>query len=126
MENKKIILILVVIILILISMISFTLVNSYKEVDSNYVFAPLPNEKVKFTGTYLGPYEGIYNFNNQSGVIQVGSAYAIVSTEKKKKKKKKTVTVEGYFVNDKAETQTVYINNKYVNGEIFCIEEVVK
>ncbi len=126
MENKKIILILVVIILILISMISFTLVNSYKEVDSNYVFAPLPNEKVKFTGTYLGPYEGIYNFNNQSGVIQVGSAYAIVSTAKLQGMDGKTVTVEGYFVNDKAETQTVYINNKYVNGEIFCIEEVVK
>ena len=126
MENKKIILILVVIILILISMILFTLVNSYKEVDSNYVFAPLPNEKVKFTGTYLGPYEGIYNFNNQSGVIQVGSAYAIVSTAKLQGMDGKTVTVEGYFVNDKAETQTVYINNKYVNGEIFCIEEVVK
>ena len=126
MENKKIILILVVIILILISMISFTLVNSYKEVDSNYVFAPLPNEKVKFTGTYLGPYEGIYNFNNQSGVIQVGSAYAIASTAKIQGMDGKTVTVEGYFVNDKAETQTVYINNKYVNGEIFCIEEVVK
>ena len=126
MENKKIILILVVIILILISMISFTLINSYKEVDSNYVFAPLPNEKVKFTGTYLGPYEGIYNFNNQSGVIQVGSAYAIVSTAKLQGMDGNTVTVEGYFVNDKAETQTVYINNKYVNGEIFCIEEVVK
>lgn len=126
MENKKIILILVVIILILISMISFTLVNSYKEVDSNYVFAPLPNEKVKFTGTYLGPYESIYNFNNHSGVIQVGSAYAIVSTAKLQGMDGKTVTVEGYFVNDKAETQTVYINNKYVNGEIFCIEEVVK
>ena len=125
MDNKKIILILVVVIVILIGMISFTLLNSYKEVDSNYVFAPLPNEKVKFTGTYLGPYEGIYNINNQSGVIQVGNAYAIVSTAKLQGMEGQTVTVEGYFVNDKAETQTVFINNRYVNGEIFCIEEVV-
>lgn len=125
MENKKIILILVVIIAILISMIAFTLITSYKEVDSNYVFAPLPNEKVKFTGTYLGPYEGIYNFNDQSGVIQVGSSYAIVSTAKLQGMEGKTVTVEGYFVNDKTETQVVYINNGYVSGEIFCIEEVV-
>ena len=82
MDHKKIILILVIIIVILIGMISFTLLNSYKEVDSNYVFAPLPNEKVKFSGTYLGPYDSIYNFDNKSGVIQVGSAYAIVSTAK--------------------------------------------
>ena len=126
MGDNKVIVIILIVIIILIGMISFTLLNSYKEVDSNYVFAPLPNEKVKFSGTYLGPYEGIYNFNNQSGVIQVGSAYAIVSTAKLQGMDGKTVTVEGYFVNDKAETQTVYINNKYVNGEIFCIEEVVK
>lgn len=101
------------------------IIDIYKEVDSNYVFAPLPNEKVKFTGTYLGPYEGIYNFNNNSGVIDVGGSYAIVSTSKLHGLEGKTVTVKGYFVNDKAETKTVYINGRYVNGEIFCIEEVV-
>ncbi|MDY3097256.1 hypothetical protein, partial [Methanobrevibacter sp.] len=69
MDNKKIILILVIIIVILIAMISFTLLTSYKEVDSNYVHGPLPNEKVKFTGTYLGPYYNIYNFDGASGVI---------------------------------------------------------
>ena len=36
-----------------------------------------------------------------------------------------TVTVEGYFINDKAETQTVSINNKYVNEESFFIKKVV-
>lgn len=125
MEHKKIILILVIIIVILIGMISFILLNSYKEVDSDYVFAPLPNEKVKFSGTYLGPYDNIYNFDNKSGVIQVGSAYAIVSTAKLQGMEGQTVTVEGYFVNDKAETQTVFVNNGYVSGEIFCIEKVV-
>lgn len=125
MEHKKIILILVIIIVILIGMISFILLNSYKEVDSDYVFAPLPNEKVKFSGTYLGPYDNIYNFDNKSGVIQVGGAYAIVSTAKLQGMEGQTVTVEGYFVNDKAETQTVFVNNGYVSGEIFCIEKVV-
>lgn len=125
MEHKKIILILVIIIVILIGMISFILLNSYKEVDSDYVFAPLPNEKVKFSGTYLGPYDNIYNFDNKSGVIQVGSAYAIVSTAKLQGMEGQTVTVQGYFVNDKAETQTVFVNNGYVSGEIFCIEKVV-
>lgn len=124
MDNKKIILILVIIIVILISMISYTLFFSYKEVGSDYVFAPLPNEKVKFTGTYLGPYENNFNWAGRSGVIEVGGAYAIVSTEKLKGLENQTVTVKGYFVNDKADTQTVYINNNYVNGEIFCIEEL--
>ena len=82
-------------------------------------------EGCQFTGTYLGPYEGIYNFNNNSGVIDVGGSYAIVSTSKLHGLEGKTVTVKGYFVNDKAETKTVYINGRYVNGEIFCIEEVV-
>ncbi len=36
-----------------------------------------------------------------------------------------TVTVEGCFVNDKAETQVVFVNNRYVSGEIFRIEKVV-
>lgn len=125
MDNKKIILILIIVIVILVSMISFILLNSYKEVDSNYVYAPLPNEKVKFTGTYLGPYDGLFNLDNRSGVIEVSGAYAIVSTAKLQGLEGQTVTVEGYFVNDKAETQTVYINNKYVSGEIFRVEEVV-
>ena len=125
MDNKKIILILVVVVVILISMISFTLINSYKEVDSNYVHAPLPNEKVKFTGTYLGPYDGIYNLDGQSGVIQVGNAYVIVNTDKLNGLEGQTVTVKGYFVNDKVDAETVPINNIYVTGESFCIEEVV-
>lgn len=70
MGDNKVIVIILIVIIILIGMISFTLLNSYKEVDSNYVFAPLPNEKVKFSGTYLGPYGGIYNINKDSGVIQ--------------------------------------------------------
>ena len=125
MDNKKIILILVIIIVILIAMISFTLLTSYKEVDSNYVHAPLPNEKVKFTGTYLGPYDNIYNLDGASGVIQVGSEYVIVSTDKLKGLEGQTVTVKGYFVNDDVEAETVPIDNKYVTGESFCIEEVV-
>ena len=106
-------------------MISFTLLNSYKEVDSNYVYTPVPNEKVKFTGTYLGPYGGIYNTDKGSGVIQVGSAYAIVNTDKLQGLEGQTVTVEGYFVNDKVEKSTVQIDNKFMSGESFCIEKVV-
>ena len=85
----------------------------------------LPNEKVKFTGTYLGPYYNIYNFDGASGVIQVGSEYVIVSTDKLKGLEGQTVTVKGYFINDVVEAETVPIDNKYVNGESFCIEEVV-
>lgn len=125
MEDKKVIVILAIVIVILIGMISFVMLNSYKEVDSNYVHAPIPNEKVKFTGTYLGPYEGIYNINKDSGVIQVGNAYAIVSTAKLQGLEGQTVTVKGYFVNDKVDADTVLINNKYVTGESFCIEEVI-
>ncbi len=125
MDNRKIILILLAVIVILIGMIAFTLMNTYKEVDSNYVFAPLPNEKVKFTGTYLGPDDSLFNFNNQSGVIQVGSSYAMVSTAKLQGLEGQTVTVEGYFVNDRTETQVVSINGEFVSGEIFCIERVV-
>lgn len=125
MEDKKVIVILAIVIVILIGMISFVMLNSYKEVDSNYVHAPIPNEKVKFTGTYLGPYEGIYNINKDSGVIQVGNVYAIVSTAKLQGLEGQTVTVKGYFVNDKVDADTVLINNKYVTGESFCIEEVI-
>ena len=125
MDDKKVIVILAIVIVILIGMISFTLLNSYKEVDSDYVFAPLPNEKVKFTGTYLGPYGGIYNIDKGSGVIQVGNAYAIVNTDKLQGLEGQTVTVEGYFVNDKVEKSTVQIDNKFMSGESFCIEKVV-
>lgn len=125
MEDKKVIVILAIVIVILIGMISFVMLNSYKEVDSNYVHAPISNEKVKFTGTYLGPYEGIYNINKDSGVIQVGNTYAIVSTAKLQGLEGQTVTVKGYFVNDKVDADTVLINNKYVTGESFCIEEVI-
>lgn len=69
MEDKKVIIILAIVIVILIGMISFVMLNSYKEVDSSYVYSPIPNEKVKFTGTYLGPYGGIYNIDGSSGVI---------------------------------------------------------
>ena len=125
MDDKKVIVILVIVIVILIGVISFVMLNSYKEVDSNYVYTPVPNEKVKFTGTYLGPYEGIYNINKDSGVMQVGNAYAIVSTAKLQGLEGQTVTVKGYFVNDKVDADTVLINNKYVTGESFCIEEVI-
>ena len=123
MDNKKIILILVILILVLASVLSLMLVNSYKEVDSQYVYAPTLNEKVKFTGTYLGPYGGIYNLNDASGVIQVGNAYAIVSTDKLQGLEGQQVTVEGYFVN--LETQTVSIDNNFVSGKSFRIENVV-
>ena len=125
MDNKKVIIILVAVIVILIAAISFVLMNSYKQVDSNYVYAPLPNEKVKFTGTYLGPYESLFNFDDKSGVIDVGGSYAIVGTSKLQGMEGQTVTVEGYFVNDKTDTQVVYIDGGYVSGEIFCIEKVV-
>ena len=105
-------------------MISFVMLNSYKEVDSSYVYSPIPNEKVKFTGTYLGPYGGIYNIDGSSGVIQVDDKYTIVNTNKLKGLEGQTVTVKGYFINDQLEKETVLINNKYVCGESFCIEEI--
>ena len=40
MGDNKVIVILLIVIIILIGMISFTLLNSYKEVESKYVFAP--------------------------------------------------------------------------------------
>uniref|UniRef100_UPI003869A273 hypothetical protein n=1 Tax=Methanobrevibacter sp. TaxID=66852 RepID=UPI003869A273 len=63
--------------------------------------------------------------NKDSGVIQVGNVYAIVSTAKLQGLEGQTVTVKGYFVNDKVDADTVLINNKYVTGESFCIEEVI-
>lgn len=125
MDNKKIILILIAVIAVLACMISFTLLSSYKEVDSNYVIAPLPNENVKFTGTYLGPYENNFNWDKKSGVIQVGNAYAIVSTAQLQGMEGQTVTVEGHFLNDKTDRQVVYINGGYVSGENFFIEKVI-
>lgn len=125
MEDKKVILILVAVIVVLASMVSFVFLTSYKEVDSNYVYAPTPNEKVKFTGTYLGPYGGIYNLNGASGVIQVGNSYAIVSTDKLKGLENHVVTVKGYFINDKVEKETVPIDNRYVSGESFVVTEVL-
>ena len=122
MDNKQIILILVVIVVILTAILSFTLLTSYKTVDENYIAAPLPNEKVMFTGTYLGPNDSIYNSNGNSGVIQVGNSYVLVSTAKLQGMENQTVTVKGYFFNDR---DTVPINNMYVNGDHFRIEEVV-
>ena len=78
-----------------------------------------------FTGTYLGPNDSIYNSNDGSGVIQVGGAYAMVSTDKLQGMENQTVTVKGYFVNDMTDRDTVPINNMYVNCNHFCIEEVV-
>ena len=125
MDNKQIILILVVIVVILTAILSFTLLTSYKTVDENYIAAPLPNEKVMFTGTYLGPNDSIYNSNGNSGVIQVGNSYVLVSTAKLQGMENQTVTVKGYFVNDMTDRDTVPINNMYVNGDHFRIEEVV-
>ena len=115
-ENKNIIIVLgiiVVILAIVASLFAFNInpFNQYKDVDANYVFSPIGSEKVRFTGTYLGPDEGLYNFDKNRGVIQVGNSYA--------------VTVEGYFVNDKTDSTTVPINDKYVTGENFCLENVV-
>ena len=119
------ILILIVVIVALASAVAFLMLGTYKTVDSNYVSSPLPNEKVRFTGTYLGPYDSIYNFDKASGVIDVGGSYAIVSTSKLQGLEGQTVTVEGIFLNDKIDAETVYINGKYVNGESFRIENVV-
>ncbi|MBQ2654623.1 MAG: hypothetical protein IJF83_13805 [Methanobrevibacter sp.] len=131
MDDKKIIMILVVVIVFLAVITSLVFFNPglfdpYKEVDSNYVHTPTPNEKVKFTGTYLGPHDGAFNFDDKTGVIQVGSYYVIVSTNKLQGiNEGQTVTIKGYFVNDQVEPETVPINNMYVRGESFCIEEVV-
>ena len=125
MEDKKIILILVMVIVVLAGLVSVTLLTSYKEVGSDYVYAPVPNEKVKFTGTYLGPYGGIYNIDGSSGVIQVGNAYVIVNTAKLQGLEGQTVTVKGFFINDQVDKETVQIDNKFMTGESFCIEEVL-
>ena len=125
MDNKQIILILVVIVVILTAILSFTLLTSYKTVNDSYVHAQMTNEKVMFTGTYLGPNDSIYNSNGNSGVIQVGNSYVLVSTAKLQGMENQTVTVKGYFVNDMTDRDTVPINNMYVNGDHFRIEEVV-
>ena len=125
MNNKQIITILVVIVIILIAILLFTVLTSYKTVDQDYIHAPRANEKVMFTGTYLGPYDNIYNIDEASGVIQVGHSYVIVSTAKRQGMENQTVTVKGYFVNDVLDRDTVPINNMYVNCNHFCIEEVV-
>ena len=125
MDNKKIIIVLAVVVIILAIMSGFLALNSYKEVNEDFVQFPTPNEKVKFSGTYLGPYGGIWNVDQSSGVIQVGNAYAIVNTDKLQGMEGETVTVKGYFVNDKVESSTVQINGKFINGESFCIQEVL-
>lgn len=125
MDNKKIIIIMAVVVIILAIMTGFLALNSYKEVNEDFVQFPTPNEKVKFSGTYLGPYGGIWNVDQSSGVIQVGNAYAIVNTDKLQGMEGETVTVKGYFVNDKVESSTVQINGKFINGESFCIQEVL-
>lgn len=55
----------------------------------------------------------------------MGNAYAIVNTDKLQGLEGQTVTVEGYFVNDKVEKSTVQIDNKFMSGESFCIEKVL-
>lgn len=125
MDNKKVIVVLAIVVVVLAAMVSFLLLNSYKEVGEDYVNLPTANEKVKFSGTYLGPYDGIWNIDQNSGVIQVGNSYVIVATEKLQGLEGQTVTVKGYFVNDDVESSTVQIDGKFVNGESFCIEEVV-
>lgn len=125
MDNKKIIIVLAVVVIILAIITGFLALNSYKDVNEDFVQFPTPNEKVKFSGTYLGPYGGIWNVDQSSGVIQVGNAYAIVNTDKLQGMEGETVTVKGYFVNDKVESSTVQINGKFINGESFCIQEVL-
>ena len=55
----------------------------------------------------------------------MGNAYVIVNTDKLNGLEGQTVTGRGYFVTDKVDAETVPINNIYVTGESFCIEEVV-
>lgn len=131
MDDKKTILVLVIVVIVLAIAASLVFFNSnlfdpYKEVGGDYVRFPTPNENVRFTGTYLGPYDGIYNIvsDYSSGVIQVGHSYAIVSTDKLKGLEGQTVTVEGHFLNDNCDAQTVQINNQFVTGESFYIENV--
>ena len=126
MDDKKIILILVIVILVLACLISAFLLNSPKEVGEDYINFPTPNEKVRFTGTYLGPYDGVYNLDGQSGVIQVGNSYVIVATSKLQGLEGQTVTVEGCFLNDDIDKETVQINGGFVSGESFRIENVIR
>lgn len=55
----------------------------------------------------------------------MNNAYVIVNTNKLNGLEGQTVTVKGYFVNGKADAETVPINNIYGTGESFCIEGVV-
>lgn len=130
MENKNIIIILSIVVVILAIVASLFICginpfDPYKDVDANYVCAPLGGEKVRFTGTYLGPDESRFNFDQKTGVIQVGSSYVIINTDKVQGLEGKTITVEGYFVNDKIEGDVVYVNNEPVYGENFCLEKVL-
>lgn len=130
MENRNIVIVLGIIVVILAVVLSLFIFNvnpldPYKDVDADYVFAPVGGEKVRFTGTYMGPDEGLFNFDQNRGVIEVGNSYAIINTDKVQGMEGKTVTVEGYFVNDKTDATTVPIDDEYVTGENFCIENVV-
>lgn len=79
MENRNIIIVLGIIVVILAIVLSLFVLDvnpfdPYKDVDENYVYAPIGGEKVRFTGTYLGPDDGLFNFDENRGVIQVGNS----------------------------------------------------
>ena len=120
--NLKIIIGLLIIIVVLC--IGLVYVLPPKTVDASYCMLPTANEHVQFSGTYLGPYDSIYNAGGDSSVIQVGNAYVIVSTAKLKGLEGQTVTVDGYFVNDKIGPETVSINGQFVNAQSFRIENL--
>ena len=80
----------------------------------------------RFTGTYLGPDDAfLYNIDKSRGVMQVGNSYVLIRTSKVQGLEGKTITVEGCFYNDKIDGDVVPINNKYVYGEHFYIDNVI-
>ena len=131
MENKNIIIILSIIVVILaiatfLSVFKINPLDPYKDVDEEYIRLPINGEKVRFTGTYLGPDDAfLYNYDKSRGVIQVGNSYVLISTSKVQGLEGKTITVEGCFYNDKIDGDVVPINNKYVYGEHFYIDNVI-
>lgn len=127
-KNSKIIIGLLIIVAILC--IGIMLVLPPKTVDGNYCASPTYDEKVRFTGTYLGTYNNIYNTDGKFGVIQVGDAYVEVSTDKLNGVEiGQNVTVDGKFKKVttgffiERDFNTVPINGKYVNTHLFVIEK---
>ena len=99
-------------------------ITPYKDVDSSYISNPVPFEKVRFTGKYVGKTNtemvGFYTFTTTYDVVKVDDQYVFLRENGlgMSLKEGDMVQFEGKFSDDGEETRE--FDNRLVEGHWFA------